>query len=94
MSREKEQRDVARYEVDRATGTVIVVRGGVRAGFVVRAIGDASFEVLEGARRIGTFEVDAREDGGFDAYVAAEDGVDADLVRSIVRAARRGGVAP
>jgi hypothetical protein len=83
-------RRVVQYQVDLAARTVTV---DGRTVYVVLDRG-GSYEVTREGKKVGSFEVEARDDGKYDAYVSAEDGEDADLVRSVVRAARRGKLAP
>ncbi|MGZ3420661.1 MAG: hypothetical protein ACXVEE_22485 [Polyangiales bacterium] len=84
-------RRVVRYEVDAAARTVTV---DAKIVYSVRKISEETYEVWRGDVRVGSFDVEARDGGKWDAFVSAEDGEDADLVRSVVRAARRGGLAP
>ena len=83
-------RAVAKYVVDRAARTVTVDDATT---YEIRAAGEHIYEVLLGPRVIGRFEVEARDDGTWDAFVSAEEGEDSDRVRSVVRAARRNGLA-
>jgi hypothetical protein len=84
-------RRVVQYKVDLEARTVTV---DGRTVYAIVARQPEGWDVLREGKKVGSFEVDARDDGKYDAYVSAEEGEDSDLVRSVVRAARRGKLAP
>lgn len=87
-------RRVVQYQVDLAARTVTVDARTVYT-IVTRGTSEPEgWDVLRDGKKVGSFEVEARDDGKYDAYVSAEEGEDGDLVRSVVRAARRGKLAP